>query len=124
MDQLAWPLALIADCWLEAETAELAHPDAQEDPRDCRERHPERLSDLGTREPQPPKRSDRLHPLLARAMRDQVWSRRPIEQPGLALCSIATHPLASAPDADFGGLGRLRHRPRLINNSLTKQLAP
>ncbi len=111
MDQLAWPLALIADCWLEAEPAELAHPDPQQDPRDGRERHLKRLRDLRASEPQTPQRRDRLHPLLARAMRDAPGSRGAIQQPELALCSIATNPLSSAADADFGGLGRLRQRP-------------
>src|SRR3984893_11589658 len=56
-------------------------------------------------------------------MRDPVRSRGAVEQPKLALGSIAAYPLSSAPDADFGGLGRLRHRPGLVNDSLTEQLA-
>lgn len=33
------------------------------------------------------------------------------------------NPLAGTPDGAFGGLGRLRHRPCLVNDSLTEQPA-
>ena len=40
-------------------------------------------------------------------MRDPIRSRGAITQPGLALGSVTTHPLAGAADTDSGGLGRL-----------------
>src|SRR5947209_6035133 len=120
MNQLARSFALIALRRLETETAELAHPNPRQDPRNRRERHIERLGDLRAGETQPAQRSDRLHALLARAMRDQPRRRRPIQQPELAVDSIAAHPLASAADADFGGRGRLRQRPPLINYPLAQ----
>src|SRR5712691_6151992 len=115
MDQLAWPLALVASCGLEAKTAEPAHPDPGEDPRDGRERHPQGLGDLRTREAQPPQGGDRLHALLAGAMRDRVRGRRAVEQAELAVGAVAPHPLARAADADLRGLSCLRQRPLLIN---------
>src|SRR5438309_983144 len=115
MDQLARSLALVALSGLKTKAPELAHPDPREDPRDRRQRHPERLGDLGTREAQPPQRRDRLHPLLLRAVGDRAWRRGPVQQPELALDSITPHPLAGAADADFGGLGRLRPRPRFLH---------
>src|SRR5260221_14565557 len=49
-------------------------------------------------------------------MRDRSRRRRAIQQPKLALCEIAPHPLASAADADLGGRGRLAQRPLPIHN--------
>ena len=85
VDQLARPLALIAHCRLEAEPAELAHPDPGQDPRHRRERHVEGLGDLRAREAQPSQRRDRFDPLRGGAMRDPAWRRRTIKQPELAL---------------------------------------
>ena len=44
-------------------------------------------------------------------MRNAMRCRRAIKQLELALRPIATHPLASAADADLGGLGRFAQRP-------------
>src|ERR1039457_5777494 len=57
-------------------------------------------------------------------MRDREGSGGAIEQTALALGSVSSHPLSGAPDTHFGGLGRPRNRPRLINDSLTKLPAP
>src|SRR5438045_3920339 len=75
VDQLTRALALIAPSRLQTQPPELAHPDPRENPRDRRERHLEDLSDLRASESQPPERCDRLHPLLAGAMRDRDRGR-------------------------------------------------
>src|SRR3954447_19542918 len=121
VDQLARPLAFIALGLLEPETSELAHPDPGQDPRHRRQRHPERVGDLRASEPQPPERGDRLDPPLAGAVRDEPRRRGPIEETGIALDQEPTHPLASAPDADLGGRGRLGHRPPFDNDTTGKQ---
>jgi hypothetical protein len=60
VNELARSSSLIPHSLLEPEPAKLAHPDPGQDPRDGRERHPKRLSDLGGREPQPPQLHDRV----------------------------------------------------------------
>ena len=117
VDQLTRPLSLVANSGLEAEASELAHADPREDPRDRGERHPERLGDLRACEAQPTQGGDRLYALLIGAVRDRAWCRGAVEQPELAFHAVAPDPLAGAADADFGGLGRLRQRPSLINYS-------
>ena len=121
VDELARPFALVALGGLEAETAQLAHPDPGQDPRDRRERHRERLRDLGTGEPQPPQRGDRPDPPLAGAIGDPRRRRGAIQQTELALGAEPPHPLARAADADFGGLGRLRQRPLLPDDPIAEQ---
>src|SRR5439155_23336489 len=69
VDELARPRALVADGLLEPEPAELAHPDPGQDPRHRRERHPERLRDLGRREAEPAELRDRLDPIRRSAVR-------------------------------------------------------
>src|SRR5450759_2199453 len=56
-------------------------------------------------------------------MRDRERRRRVIQQAELAVHAIATHPLPGTTNADLDGRGRLRHRPCLINDSLTEQPA-
>src|ERR1700740_1716740 len=121
VDQLAGALALVAPGGLETQASELAHPDPGKDSRDRGERHPEDLGDLRAREAQPPQRRDRLDSLLLGAVRDRIRRRGAVEQPELALGAVTPDPLAGAADADFGGLGCLRQRPSLLNNS-TAQL--
>src|SRR3989442_372726 len=116
VDQLAGSLALVAPGWLETQASEPAHPDPREDSRDGGERHPDRLGDLGSREAQPPERRDRLDALLLGAVRSRVRRRGAGEQPELALGAVTPDPLAGAADADFGGLGRLRQRPSLLDH--------
>ncbi len=82
VDQLTWPPAFVANGWLEAESAELAHPDPGQDPRHGRERHVEHLGDLRAGEPHPPQSSDRRDPLLTGSVRDPVRRRGPIPRPG------------------------------------------
>src|SRR5438105_3041360 len=63
MEQLAWPPAFVTDGRLKPEPAEPAHPDPGQDPRDRRERHPERLGDLSCGETDPAQLRDRLDPV-------------------------------------------------------------
>jgi len=53
VDELARTLAFIADRLLEPDPAQPAQPEPRQDPRDSRERHPERLRDLCRGEAQP-----------------------------------------------------------------------
>jgi hypothetical protein len=117
VDQLAGSLALKALGRLEPQTPELAHPNSGQDPRNGRQRHSEHLGDLRARKAQPTQRSDRLHAPLAGSISDRGRRRGTMLQPQLAVGAIAPHPLARASDADFGGRGRLRHRPRLLNDT-------
>ena len=87
VDQLAGPLALVALGGLEAEPAELAHPDPRQDARDRRERHLEHLGDLRAGEPQPAQRGDRLDPPLVGAVGDRPRAPSAIQQ--TALCASA-----------------------------------
>ena len=63
---------------LGTKAAESAHADSAQDRRDSRERHAERLGDLGRGEAQPPQRHDRVHPLLGRAVGDSRGRRRSV----------------------------------------------
>src|SRR4051812_12034418 len=56
VNQLAGPGSLVAHRGLQAEPAELAHPDSGEDPRDRRQRHSQTLGDLRTGQPHTPER--------------------------------------------------------------------
>jgi hypothetical protein len=87
---------------------EPAHSRSSQNPRHRRERHPERLGDLGCREAQPAQRRDRLDPLWCRAVRDPVRRRGTIGKTELALGSVPTKPLPSTAQADPGGLGHRR----------------
>lgn len=60
VDQLAGPRTLVADRLLEPKPSKAAQPLPGQDPRDRRERHPQRLSDLGRRETQTAQLHDRL----------------------------------------------------------------
>src|SRR5207253_838980 len=124
MDQLTWALALVALRGLKTEPPELAHPDAREDPRDRGERHAQRVGDLRACEAQSAQSRDRLHSLLFGAVRDRIRRRGAIQQPELALGAVAPHPLAGTADADFGGLGRPRHRPLLLDHPPAQHPAP
>ena len=53
----------------------------------------------------------------------QAGARRVVDQPELPLGPVAADPLARAADADFGGRGRLRHRPLLFDDPAAKQAA-
>src|SRR5437764_8690141 len=57
-------------------------------------------------------------------MRDQARRRGTIHQSGLALDSVAPHPLTGTADADFGGLGRRRDRPSFLDDPPAQQPAP
>ena len=105
VDQLTRTSSLVALGWLQPDASELAHPDPSEDPRHGRDRPAEHFGDLWAGEPQPPQRRDRLDPSLGRAARDRPGRRRSVQQPELTIRAIPAHPLASAADADVGGLG-------------------
>jgi hypothetical protein len=61
MDELTGSRAFVADGWLEPEPAEPAHPDPGQAPRHGRERHRQRLGDLGRGHPKPPQQGDHRH---------------------------------------------------------------
>jgi len=124
VDELARVAALVAVGRLgRLEPRELAQADPRQDARDRRERHLKQLGDLRSRHAQPPQRGDRLHAIFAGSRRLPGRRRRTITQARLALGAIAAHPLARGADAHFGGLGRLRERPLLLDDSLTEQQA-
>src|SRR4051812_24880483 len=93
VDQLAGAFALIALRWLQAEPAELAHPDPGQDARDRRERPIEDLGDLGAGEPQAPQGRDHLDRVLVGAVGHTVRRRGTIEQPELTRGAVARDPL-------------------------------
>src|SRR6266566_5266565 len=123
VDELARSRALVADRPLEPETAESAQTGPSQDPRDRRERHPQRLRDLGCRETQPAQLHDRLYTIIRRAVSNPCRRRRVIEQTALALQPIPTNPLPSTTHADPGGLRR-RGQRRSLDHNLFAEPAP
>jgi hypothetical protein len=124
VDQLAGMAALVAVRrlrWLQPR--QLAQPDPRQDARHRGERHREHLGDLRPGHAQPPQRGDRLHAVLAGSRRLARRRRRAIAQARLALGPVAAHPLAGGADAHFGGLGRLRERPLLLDDALAEHQA-
>ena len=119
MQELARPGALVADCWLETESAKTAKAAAGKDPRDGRQGHRERLGDLGGCHPQPAQLHDDRYPLRAGAVGDPQRRRRAVEEQPIAT-AIATSPLTSTTHTDAGGLSRRPHRPALINDAASK----
>src|SRR4029450_13766676 len=112
VDELARVAALVAVGRLgRPEAAELAQSDALEDGRDCRQRHPQTLGDLGAGHPQPPQRLNDLDTIVRGAVRDRVRRRGPVAQPRIALGAVAIDPLRARALADFGRLGGPRQRP-------------
>src|SRR5215208_1939260 len=73
--QLAGAGALVTDRLVLAEATQAAHPDPSQDPRHRLIGHPQHLSDLGASHPQPPQRSDRLDPIIRRAVMHPQGSR-------------------------------------------------
>jgi hypothetical protein len=76
----------------------------------------------------PVKRSRRRAQIAAtRSVGVRLWTRRGAEErskeAGLALGHVAGDPLAGGRLADFGGLGRLRQRPTLLDDALGQQPA-
>jgi hypothetical protein len=123
MDQLAGQRALVALGGLEAEPAELAHPDPLQDPRDRRARHVEQVSELRGGEPQPPQSGQQLHRALVGTVRDQSRRRGAIGQARQPLSPKPLHPLATGALAHFGRLGGPRERPPVINDPAHHPLA-
>src|SRR5438876_3705892 len=123
VSELARARALVADRPFEPDPAESAEAEAAQDAGDGRERHLERVGDLGGGETQAAQGDDRLHPLSGRAVRDVPRCRGTIDESRLALQAVAAYPLASAAHADAGGLGRSPQRPSLDDNPFG-QLAP
>src|SRR4051794_7731203 len=123
MDELAWALALVALGGLEAEAAQLAHPDPRQDPGNGRRRHLQDLGDLGAGHPQPPERCDHLDPALVGAIVDLPGRRAAVEQARRTFGDEPPDPLAGRALADFGGRGRLRQRPVLVDDPRNQQLA-
>jgi hypothetical protein len=123
VDQLARSLTLIALRGLQAETAEFAHPDPRENPRDCRERHLEHLGDLGAGQPHTPQRRDRFDTPLVRAIGNQGRRGRAVQQAGVPLGAVAGNPLARSAVGDSRCLGSLHHRPPRHLHAINQQLA-
>ena len=92
MDELARSLAFVAFGRLEPEPAETSHADPREDARDGRERHPERLRDLGAGEAQPAQRGDRLDAGFVGPVGDAMRRAGTIEQAALSLGPEAPDP--------------------------------
>ena len=118
VQELAGTLALVALRGLQAEPAELAHPDPSQDPRHGRERHIERLSDLRAGHPQSPERRDHLDAPVIHSIGHQVRGRRAIQQTDWPLGPIADQPLARGAVTDSGRLGGLRQRPPRVLNTV------
>jgi hypothetical protein len=54
-------------------------------------------------------------------MRDGVWCRRPVREPGDTLAAEARQPLPGRASTDSGGLRCRLHRPALFLHPLTQQ---
>jgi hypothetical protein len=93
VNQLAWAGALVAPCRFEANPPESAQTDAEEDARDGRLRHSQRLGDLRSGHPQSPQGADRADALLGGAVVHATSSRGAIEQSGVTFVAVATRPL-------------------------------
>jgi hypothetical protein len=118
VDQLAGSGALVAaDRLRRLEAREPAETYPLQHRRDGRGRHPQGLGDLRPGQSDPPQRGDRLDPLGRGGVGDPPGRRAPVEQPGLALGAVAADPLAGGPLAHSGGLGRLRERPALLDDT-------
>jgi hypothetical protein len=123
VDQFAGASSLVALRRLQAEPAELPHPDAGQDPRHGRQRHLERLSDLRPGHPQPPQRRDHLNPLLVGAVRDHRRCRGAVKQTVAPLSAMARDPLARGAVTDPGRLGGRDQRPPRVLDTIDQQLA-
>jgi hypothetical protein len=115
--ELAGSGALVANGLLESDPAEPAHADPGQDPRDRRERHPQCLGDLGRSEAQAAQLDDRVDAVSGRAVGYSLRRGGAIQQPCLALASIATYPPASTADTDTRSLSRRRQRPPLNDDT-------
>jgi hypothetical protein len=89
VDQLTRPAPFVALCGLQADAAELAHPNPGQDPRHGRERHAQRLGDLCASHPQPPQSGDHLDPSLIGPVGHDRRRRRAIQQPARALSEVS-----------------------------------
>jgi hypothetical protein len=120
VDELTRPRALVADWLLESESAELAHPAPGQNPRHRRERHPERLRDLGRCKAKPTQLRDHLHTVMRGAIRDMPRRRGVITQTGQTVEPVAPDPLTSATDAHTRSRSRRDNRPTFINHELAE----
>jgi hypothetical protein len=123
VDELARAGALIALDRLEAQSAELAHPDALEDRADRRQRPIEQLGDLGAREAQAAQRRHHLDRPLVGAVGHALGRRGAIEQTPDPLGAVAANPLRARAGAHFGRLGGLRDRPPVLDDPQHHPLA-
>jgi hypothetical protein len=116
VNELARALALIANRWLEAEPAELAHPLTLEDLRRRRFRHREHGCDLGASETQPPQRPDDLDTPRTGLTRLATRRRAAIAQTALSFIAVARHPLRTGlpgnPQLDRG----IGDRPAILDD--------
>ena len=116
--ELARPRAFVPHGRLEPDPAEPADAAAAENHRHRRQRHPQRLGDLGGGEAQPAQRHDQLDPLAGRAVGDPPRRGRAIAQATLALQPVAPNPRTTTAHTDSGGRGRRRQSPPLKHNPL------
>jgi hypothetical protein len=123
VDQLTGASSFVALPRLEAEPAELAHPDSGQDPRDGRARHAEALGDFGAGHSEPAQRGNHLDASLLGAVGDGRGRRAAVLQPDRALAQEPVAPLAARAVAHSGGRGRLRDRPPLLGHPTDHQLA-
>jgi len=122
VDQLAGPGPLVTERLLEPDPAKAAQPDPGQDPGDRRERHRERLGDLGRGHPQSAQLHDHRDPIRRRPVGNAPRRRRPVQEPSIAITPPAD-PLARTAHTDPGSPRSLRQRPTILNNT-TSELAP
>ena len=111
VDQLARPLALVADGGLQAQRPSLPIPSRVRIPDTVESGHLEQLGDLRAGEPQPAQRGDRLDPALVGAIGDDLGRRGPIQQPGLALGPVASDPLEQVRAGSSAAAAALSDQP-------------
>jgi hypothetical protein len=102
VDQLARPLAFVADRWFQAQASEFAHPIPFEDRADRRARDAEQVGQLGRGEPQPAQGPQQLLGARVGAIVDVSRRAGPIQQPNIALRPEASDPLRTRPAAHSG----------------------
>src|SRR5208282_3209679 len=122
MDQLAWPLALVAHRRrFGFERRQPAQPEAAQDLADRRNRHAELPRDRRTAQPLSPQPLDLDNPLGRGAVSAAPWRRAAISQCRRTATAIAGQPVVGAAGGQSGGLRCLRHRPALLCDALDQQ---
>jgi hypothetical protein len=124
VDELAGAAALVAVGRLRRlQPREPPQPRSPEERADRRERHLQRLRDLGRGQTQSSQHEHEASPSLRRPVRDPLWRRGTIREPGLALGPPACEPLGGGARTHAGCRGRLGVRPALRFDPLDEQPA-